>query len=170
MKVYEVGKKYEEYKFYRDVFQFDMTDSGGILKVGLGGATKKEIKAIKEGRLRCSLAVVKGIIFLVWNFRGMNSLDTPFNINHSRVTNLQEVTEGTGYSTTIELFDTYTGELLVYRLISFNTAFSQAFKKAVEEQACEPWNEQEYGRSLDEVYSKYSTSKLEKMAIISCKV
>lgn len=168
MKVYEVGKIYEELISNNDGMRFDLTDGGAILRINYTRASQQEIEDIKNSEIQYKLLYFKNVIWMFFKFGNQNWVDAPYAVQLSKnLTNLQEVPDELGYGCTIYFVENSTGELLAMRYISFSTKFSRALKEAVEEQRTKDFDVSSYSINLSTTMNQYSTRQLLSMSRVS---
>jgi len=67
---YAVGERYGDLVSEEGI-RFDVSDEGGTLMIYFNRPTDAEIRAVKRGPVQFKLLEMKGIIFLLTKFEGM---------------------------------------------------------------------------------------------------
>lgn len=167
----EVGKVIEKLKGMPEEIKFDIADDGATLLILFKNPTKKEIEEIKAGELKFGMFIKENIIFILSKFGSMPWMDAPYHVKLSKnLTRLENIKDGEGYSCTIILTDTATGEIKALRFISFGTEYSRRLKKNVETQQNEGSDLIRYNKKLDGIMFNYSTKDMVLYSEVNCKI
>ena len=167
---YAVGERYEDL-VSREGIRFDMSDEGGTLMIYFNRPTDAEIRAVKRGPVQFKLLEMKGIIFLLTKFEGMEWMDSPYHVALSKnLTELRDLQENQGYALHIILVDGTVGEIKAMRLVGLGYNFSSKFRKLTNKQKETEFRETNYNSNLFYVMTNYTTKDLLKYSEISCRI
>lgn len=164
MEEIRVGGNYE-FLFGREGALFNIKESGLDLTIRMHKPTKDEINAVKNNELKYYLANIDGVIWLVWEFKGIELIDTPYcaTILENKPV-LQDIKGEEGYGLTITLGDCTNGKLEVIRYISLSTKVSKKLKEMVDEQP--EFKKSDYYRLCQMQMMKYTTKDIRSRAKI----
>lgn len=165
----EVGKCYEVFKINTDGSHIEFTDSGIILYLHLIEPTYLELKSIRESRVSARFDIIKNVMMFAFRFGNSIYFDAPFSPHlYNEELSVENVPDGEGYSLTIILADSKTGEVKNISLLSLSNQFSNDINKAISNLMSEPFNEKEYDKNLDDIYDNYSIEDIYKNSKCSC--
>ncbi|MZK49025.1 hypothetical protein [Clostridium beijerinckii] len=166
----EIGELFNEgVTKYKEGIVFDIDDNGCNLIIRFNSPSNNEVKAIKQGSLKCGYYTEKEAIFMLFKFDGIEWMDAPYSVELSKkLTKIHEINDGQGLALNIYLIDADTGILKAMRLIGLPTAFSRKIKVIVERQRSMPF--ENYYQTINAVYMKYPTKKLVDYADVICNV
>lgn len=168
---YKVGHVIESFKGIPEGVKFDMTDEGAVLSILFNKPTQKEIEEIKKGSLQFGMFMKNNIIFILSKFGSMQWMDAPYTIHLSKnLTELNEISEGEGYSCHIVLADASSGEIKAMRLIGFDTQYSKILKANIEEQSKKEFEKVQYDVDLFEVMTNYTTKDMVNYSEVNCRI
>ena len=171
MRAYEVGQKYEEFLGHAECVQFDIADDGAVMLVFFRSPSEEEARQFSSGHsLEIRMTELYGVIVLTVKIGNLNWMDAPYSPHLSR--NLTKVTlpaEGQGLACQLMLVDAATGELKHIRLLGFSESFTRRLFGAVLEQKAEPFDRERYFRTIEEIYSRYSSERIAKLSKTYCK-
>lgn len=154
---------------YQEGVKFDFTNEGGNLFLFYSSPTNIEIANITKGKVQYGYYKNGQVILMLFKFGSENWLDAPYSINLStNLTELKEISEGSGYAVNIYLVDAATGILKGMRLISFTTKMSKMFREDLLKQKELP--NEDFGAKLNAIYKANTTNKLVKLAKIIEKI
>lgn len=164
MEEIRVGGNYE-FLFGREGALFNIKENGLDLTLRMHKPTKDEINAVKNNELKYYLTNIDGVIWFVWEFKGIELIDTPYcaTILKNKPV-LQDIKDEEGYGLTITLGDCTSGKLEVIRYISLSTKVSKKLKEMVERQP--EFNKSDYYRLCQMQMMKYTTKDIKSRAII----
>lgn len=161
MRHLEVGQLFEPGRTrYPETVKFDFTQGGPILLLFYASPTESEIQSCRSGNLKFGFVELNGIIFILYKFDGMPWSDAPYSVHLSAPFELAEIEGGMGFGLQIYLVDADTGILKVIRYVGLGHDFSERFKEAILKQKEQPFNQADYDRTIQRVYSQYSTKDL----------
>lgn len=166
----ELGKLFNEgVTKYKEGIVFDIDDKGSNLIIRFNTPSNSEIKAIKQGKLKCGYYTEGEAIFMLFKFEGIQWMDAPYSVKLSKnSTKIQDINDGQGLALNIYLIDANTGVLKSMRLVGLPTAFSRKLKSVVERQRLMSF--ENYHQTINTVYMKYPTKKLVDYADLICNV
>lgn len=168
---YHVGKVVENLKGSNEGTRFDMSDSGATLCIYFNRPTKQEIEDVKNGSLQFKMFTKNNIIFILSKFGNMSWMDSPYHVALSKnLSKLDYINDGLGYSCSIILVDTATGEIKAMRYISFNTSFSRKLNQNIQSQNVNEFNKSSYNRDLNSIFNTYSTKCMVNYSEVKCRV
>lgn len=149
----------------REGIQFDMTDSGALLLVRFNKPSKEEIESFRsKAPFEMRLIELKDTIFLMFKFGTLPWMDSPYTIHLSKGDDLiPEVPDGCGYFLTVVLCDT-DGTVKHLRGLSMTTHMSRELRNAIIRQEKKTFTLSQYFQDVQEIYGKYSTMDLCRMA------
>ena len=165
-KKYEVGEFYEEAIGHPEGCYFDITDEGAEMIVYFNSPTPKEIENFKsQNRFEMRLIVLSWIMVFVVKFGSLNWMDSPYTPHLSKRLSgpIPEAHDGKGLSLTVMLFDSATGKLKSFRLISLSEKFTNTIKKESDKLLRGNFDKREYEQSIALLFAKYSTKALVNM-------
>ena len=171
MQLLEIGKLFKEGKTkYKEGCVFDITDSGANLIFYYTNPTEKEIRNITKERVQYGYYRENALIMMLFKFGDENWIDSPYSVHFSShlTSNISEITEGTGLAVNVYLVDAATGILKGMRLIGLSTRVSNMLKNDIEMQREMPAIG--FENDLRNIYSKYSTKDLVKLAKVIDKI
>lgn len=161
--IYRVGKVYPEFATGEEGPSCAMTDNGLIVVVKMQGITAREEAQFKAGTpMEIRFVSVRGAFFFLFRFGEMDWMDAPFSPHLAPAFKLDDVADGQGYSCTVMLVDSKTGELRSLRLMGLGTDFCRALKKELGALPAMPTLDYYY--TLDAVIVTYPTATLVKRA------
>lgn len=167
---YAVGERYGDLVSEEGI-RFDVSDEGGTLMIYFNRPTDAEIRAVKRGPVQFKLLEMKGIIFLLTKFEGMEWMDSPYHVALSKnLTELRDLQENQGYALHIILVDGTVGEIKAMRLVGLGYNFSSKFKKLVSRQRETKFDKVKYNSSLFYVMTNYTTKALLKYSEAGCRI
>lgn len=137
---------------------FEIDASGPMLVLKYNRPTASERRSIKSDVFRIRLAVVEGVIFLLFRFGTGQWMDAPYNARLSQYT-LTAPPEGMGLLLHIMLVDSSTGILQVNRAIGLSTEFSRLLLHAAAQQP-ELGPPEEYYAHVAQICAHLSTTEL----------
>lgn len=146
----------------KDEVIFEMTDGGGLLLIKLNSPTSDEKKAIKNGVAQFKFAEINGIIFFLSRFGTMNWMDAPFHRQFSSMSEFARPNENEGLLLHIMLIDARTGIMAAQRVVGLQHNFTNALLDTI---AAQPSINVFFDVVLSEIYNKYTTYDMLKMAI-----
>lgn len=102
MKAIKVGEFFD-YLVGPEGTVLDVDEGGLTLTIRFSKPRAKEIRAIKKGDLNYYLTYINGVIWFVWDFDGINPIDSPYCASIAKkFPDLQEIKNDTdGYKLTI---------------------------------------------------------------------
>lgn len=160
---YRVGKVYPEFATGEEGPSCAMTDNGLMVVVKMPGITAWEEAQFKAGTpMELRFVSVRGVFFFLLRFGDMDWMDAPFSPHLAPAFKLDDLADGQGYSCTVMLADSKTGELRSLRLIGLGTGFCLALKKELRALPAMPTLDYYY--TLDAVMAAYPTAALAKLA------
>lgn len=163
----EVGKPFPNYMPKQEGVQFDMRTTGAAAIVSFGRPTAKEIEQFdSKNPFQIKFVVLDNIIILLFKIGSLNWMDAPYTPHLSPDLGFlsMDIPDGQGYSLLLSLVDYPSGIVKSLRYIGLGTKFSQDLKKAILQVKESTFHMQDYYNRLNNIYAKYSTDQLEKLA------
>lgn len=172
MERYEVGQVVEEWKGHADGTNFNVDDSGATLLVFFNNPTPEEIEQFKsESPFEIRFVTLKNIMMMNTKIGNLAWMDAPYTPHLSKgLSKFTMPSAGEGLGLMLMLIDARTGEIKTMRLLGLSEKFTRKFFADAMEIKMKEFDEQQYRRSLSDIYRGYSTEKLVKMAVVYCKV
>lgn len=153
---------------YDEGVRFDYTASGPILLFAFRKPKPKEVQAAKSGQVELALYEDGPVLFVLHKIDGMEDWsDCPFSIRLCKKIEFDwsdEIQEGQGLALSIVLVDADTGILLAQRIVGTSTEFARELRAAIMRQLEQPFVVDAYGRKINEIYSKYQSLQLLRLA------
>jgi len=171
----KIGGVYQGAQSKSEGCYFDITDSGAIMILNFCDPTQKEIDAVgKPGALEVRFTRIDDILFLVWKFADIPWVETPYNIQYSRLlTKLDVPKEDEGLSILIMLTDKSTGIIKSLRLIGLSTDFTKLLYAEILQDYKNPSpkfkTSGDYTLAFMQIQKKYTTVDIAKRAKYYCK-
>lgn len=137
---------------------FEIDASGPMLILKFKRPTSREKNSIRNDVPQFRLAIVDGVIFVLFRFGTGQWMDAPYNAHLSNY-ELYTPPEGYGLLLHIMLVDASTGVLLLNRAVGLSTEFSTLLLHAAAQQPDLGTPEEYYAR-VDRIYAQYSTEDL----------
>lgn len=164
MNEFKVGSRYD-FLSGNERALFSIDDSGLNLTIKMRDPDDKEVKGIKDNTLKYFIKEIDGVIWLVWNFIGTITLDSPYcsTLSESKP-KLEEPENNEGYGLTIMLGNSRNGELKAIRYVGLSNKFSRELKKLVDNQ--KDFNKEEYYSTVRDQMIKYSTNDIKDRATV----
>lgn len=164
MNIIKVGESFPGGKGHIENCHFILDNGGASLVVYFHSPTNAEIEQFRENhRFELRFVVLNGVIFILAKIGNLNWMDMPYKPNKD-LTIFPEIEEGGGLSLSLMLVDTATGNLKHFRLIGMATKFSRRLIQAIQEQGNDDFDRIKYQQRIDDVYRKYPTTALVKLA------
>lgn len=163
--VYTVGKKYGEWATQQDGYILEYGENGFTLYCMLPNVSADERKQFSENKpIEVRYSIIADICFFCFKFGDMPWADCPFSPaiykDAGRVVHFPMLHENEGYSLTVLLIDSATGELLYIRLIGMEHEFSAKWTEWAASVANVPMSREEYSGRVDEIYKSYTTQEV----------
>lgn len=156
-----VGQRYPEWQTGQDGFQLEWSDTGFILFAMLGGVKpeEKEKFAVTK-KMTVRYTVIEDVCYFTFRFGDIPWSDCPFSPALYRAAGqnpvFPELGESEGFSLTVLLIDTATGELCAARLIGLGHDFSARWREWAIRAAETPLDYAEYSKRVDRAYTAYA--------------
>ena len=162
----EVGKIYSEHIGAPDDINCHITDAGLHIRIHMSNPTENELLQLSsKADIQFKLLKTRGIIFILVKFGSLQWMDAPYNVNLARnLSRLPSFEDGTGFFTSIEVYDTSSGKLCLQRNVSLPVEMSKQLVSYMEEQLKEPFSMYKMAVQLHKMYETYSTKELLKFA------
>lgn len=163
----EKGQQIKEFVNRPEGTLFDFDSSGATLTVFFDRPTDYEISQFESDKpFEIRFVEIRGILMVLVKIGNLNWMDCPYSVHLSRGTLdfSDEIGDGLGYSLTLMLVDGTTGTIQHLRMIGLGTNFSRSLRKKILSQLDIPFNNQNYGMALNNIYSTYSTKDLLKLS------
>ena len=161
---YRVGQLYHpgRTQWSENVFYYYRGGQHELL-IFFGSPSRKEILAIRRGRLDVGLWWKPPVIWFLYRFQSiMDWSDAPYSIhlvqNPEERTPPTELEENQRMLLNITLIDAETGIIRALRASSLSPRFSQLLHSAIREQLEIPSDEHQYDRAIAETYRQYPHS------------
>lgn len=170
----EVGKVYPGWTpgTYPEGVVFDFSGSGAITLLSYNRPKMNEIFNVRRGKIRVGIFNVRGIEFVLMKFGNLPWVDAPYHIVLSKpfeITEIKDYDLSHGYAWSIVMFDNLTGIVKAIRFVTMPHKTSLKLYDAIQIQkdfaaSGREFNAISYIRTIDEIYARYSTNDLVKMA------
>lgn len=169
---YEIGQVIDNFKHHQECVKFDISDDGATMFVFFQSPTEQEIEQFKSGKnFELRFTELYKVIMLTVKIGNLNWMDAPYSPHLSRqLTKFQLPGEGQGVVLTLMLIDAITGEIKHIRLLGLSERFTKQLFRIVMEQKSSNFDLIEYNKSLNKIYSTYSTNQIVKMSRDYCKI
>lgn len=162
----KVGEVYPQYIGVPDGIKCNINDGGVRICITMPHPSENELKQLSSNAdIQFKVLKMRGFIFLLAKFGSLQWMDAPYNAYlTANLTQLPYFKDGTGYSTTIEVYDTLSGQLCSLRHTVLPTEMSRQLVSYIKEQLQEPLDRNTLGIQLSQIYNAYSTKELVKFA------
>ena len=111
---------------------------------------------------------MNNIIFLTFKFGDLPWMDAPYTPHLSKNLHFDDFNDlkddGKGLSLIVYLIDSDNGQIKVMRLLGMDNKFSRSLIKDISEISQKEFDQFTYHADLSQVYCKYSTNDLTKLA------
>ncbi len=164
MQKLEVGSPFSGTIPSQDQVQFDFLQSGAVCILFYSEPSSNEVQSIKNGLFQAELLELEDIIFMLFRFGTLNWIDCPYTVYLSKPFQFAELEEGMGFALQIILVDRRTTTIKALRLIGLEHDFSKRLFETIERQKKLPFDLNVYNRTLDQIYKKFQTDDLVKLA------
>ena len=145
--------------------RFGLTENGALLFCALNKPTPREKLAFESSSpFQIRYVRVQGVLFMLFKFGAMPWMDAPYDIRLSSEVDFPEPAPGEGLALNIVLVDQATNIIQHLRLIGLGERFSKDLRKEVFSDANEPLIAPVYYEKINNIYSKYSTEDLVRLA------
>jgi hypothetical protein len=169
--ILEVGKPYP--RKIPEGCLVEAEEGGFILLYGLPSPSAAEIEALRFGRLRIGVVEFNNFVCFVHSFDGFPTYsDSPFSIRAYDGYGIdfpwlwEPLAPGIGYALRIMLVDTNTGILQSLRLVGLHHDLSVKLQKSLRDQKEKPFSMADYDQSVGQIYARYESKDLAKLARI----
>lgn len=172
MKRFEVGQVIEKFKNHQECVQFDISDAGATMLVFFASPAQEEIKQFKAGaNFEIKFTELQGVIMITVKIGNLNWMDAPYTPHLSKnLTKFELPNANKGLGLTLVLIDAITGEIKNMRLLGLSERFTKQLFGIAMEQKMEDFDMIEYNKSINRIYSMYSTEEIVKISKNYCKV
>ena len=172
MKRFEVGQVIEKFKNHQECVQFDISDAGATMLVFFENPVQEEIEQFKAGKnFEIRFTELQGVIMITAKIGNLNWMDAPYNPHLSKKLSKFELpNENQGLGITLVLVDAMTGEIKNIRLLGLSEKFTKQLFGIAMEQKMEDFDMIEYNKSINRIYSMYSTEEIVKISKNYCKI
>ena len=172
MNRYKVGQIIDSFKYHQEGVQFDLSDDGATMIVFFQNPTHEEIEQFKHGNnFEIRFIELYKVIMLTVKIGNLNWMDMPYSPHLSKnLTKFQIPDKGEGLKLTLILVNTDNGNLEHIRLLGLSEQFTKKLFEIIMQQKIANFDVVEYSKSLDKIYSKYSTSQIVKLSNEYCKI
>lgn len=169
---YKAGEMIENFRHHQEGVQFDLSDEGATMLVFFKNPTEDEIEQFKAGKnFEIRFTELYGVIMITVKVGNLNWMDAPYTPHLSK--NLTKFTlpqNNEGLALTLVLVDALSGKIENIRLLGLSQKFTQKLFGIVMEQKIESFDNQEYAKKLNKIYSSYATNQIVKMSNDYCKI
>lgn len=172
MEKYEVGQLVDSFKNHQEGVYFDIDDSGATLLVFFKNPSSNEIEQFKSGKsFEIRFTELYNVIMITAKIGNLNWVDAPYSPHLSKnLTKFQIPNENHGIGLTLIFVDAITGEIKHLRLLGLSERFTKELFGVVMEHKIKEFDEMEYKRSLNRIFSTHKTSQIVKMSKSYCKI
>ena len=172
MNAYKIGQLIDNFKRHQEGLQFDIFDDGSTMIVFFQNPTEDEIEQFKSGKnFEIRFLELYGVIMITVKIGNLNWMDAPYRPHLSQnLTKFQLPNENQGLGLTLVLIDAITGEVKHIRLLGLSERFTKKLFGIVMEQKINDFDVAEYGKSINKIYSVYSTNQIVKLSKDYCKI
>ena len=169
---YEVGQVIDNFKYHSECVQFDVSDEGAFMLVFFQNPTVEEIEQFKsEKSFEIRFTELYNVIMITVKIGNLNWMDAPYSPHLSNhLTMFQLPNENQGLALTLILVDAITGEIKHARLLGLTERFTKKLFGIVMEQKMNDFDVVEYSKSINKIYSMYSTNQIVKLSKDYCKI
>lgn len=169
---YSNGQIIERFKNHQEGVQFNVADDGATLLVFFKNPSASEIKQFSSGsKFEIRFLEIHGVIMITTKIGDLEWMDAPYSphLSHN-LTQLDVVKENSGLALNIILVNASTGRIEHMRLIGLSEKFTKQLFKTIKEQKDKDFDLNEYEKSINWIFSVYSTAQLVKMSSNYCKI
>lgn len=172
MKRFEVGQVIEKFKNHQECVQFDISDAGATMLVFFVSPAQEEIEQFKtEANFEIRFTELQGVIMITVKIGNLNWMDAPYTPHLSKnLTKFELLNANKGLGLTLVLVDAMTGEIKNIRLLGLSERFTKQLFGIVVEQKMGDFDMIEYNKSINRIYSMYSTEEIVKISKNYCKI
>ena len=172
MNVYKIGRVIDNFKRDQECLQFDIFDDGATMIVFFQNPTEDEIEQFKSGNnFEIRFLELYGVIMITVKIGNLNWMDAPYTPHLSKnLTKFHLPNENQGLGLTLVLIDAITGEVKHIRLLGLSERFTKKLFGIVMEQKINDFDVMEYNKSINKIYSIYSTNQIVKLSKDYCKI
>ena len=166
MNAYKIGQVIDNFKRHQEGVQFDISDDGATMIVFFQNPTKDEIEQFKSGKnFEIKFLELYGVIMVTAKIGNLNWMDAPYTPHLSKnLTKFHLPNENQGLGLTLVLIDAITGEVKHIRLLGLSERFTKKLFGIVMEQKIIDFDVTEYSKSINKIYSMYSTNQIVKLS------
>lgn len=163
---YEVGQIVDAFKYHSENVQFDIADDGATILVFFQSPTTEEIEQFKAGKnFEIRFTELYGVIMITVKIGKLNWMDAPYTPHLSKnLTKFQLPNENQGLGLTLILVDTITGEIKHVRLLGLSEKFTKRLFGVVMEHKVKSFDELEYDKSINRIFTTYQTNQIVKLS------
>lgn len=172
MKKIEIGQVIYSFKNHQECVQFDISDDGATMFVFFENPTLEELNQFKSGKIfEIRFAELYGVIMITAKIGNLNWMDAPYNPHLSKnLTKFELSNANKGLGLTLVLVDTSTGKIKHMRLLGLSERFTKQLFWIAMEQKMGYFDMIEYNKSINRIYSMYSTEEIVKISKNYCKI
>lgn len=163
---YEVGQIVDAFKYHSENVQFDIADDGATILVFFQSPTTEEIEQFKAGKnFEIRFTELYGVIMITVKIGKLNWMDAPYTPHLSKnLTKFQLPNGNQGLGLTLILVDTITGEIKHVRLLGLSEKFTKRLFGVVMEHKVKSFDELEYDKSINRIFTTYQTNQIVKLS------
>ncbi len=163
---YEVGQIVDAFKYHSENVQFDIADDGATILVFFQSPTTEEVEQFKAGKnFEIRFTELYGVIMITVKIGKLNWMDAPYTPHLSKnLTKFQLPNENQGLGLTLILVDTITGEIKHVRLLGLSEKFTKRLFGVVMEHKVKSFDELEYDKSINRIFTTYQTNQIVKLS------
>lgn len=145
---------------------FNIDDNGAILTVIYKNPDDHEIAQFQEKMPFEMREILLGdVIMTMFKIGDLNWIDAPFSPHLSeKLTKLDMPNELQGMNLIIVFVDSSNGEIKSLRLIGMSNNFTKSLYRDIYQMWMKEFDRTKYNSDLQEIYAKYTTKELSKMA------
>ncbi len=166
MELLALGRVLPQFIGVSDQAFFDIDDSGAILIVIYKNPNEYEIAQF-QGKTPFEMReiLLGDAIMTMFKIGDLNWIDAPFSPHLSKnLTKLDMPNELQGLNLIIVFIDSFNGEIKSLRVVGMSNHFTKFLYKDIYQTWMKEFDRTKYNSELQEIYAKYTTKKLSKMA------
>lgn len=169
---YEIGQVINNFKYHSEGVQFDITDDGATMIVFFQSPTFEEIEQFKSGKnFEIRFTELYGIIMITTKIGNLNWMDAPYTPHLSKnLTKFELPGENQGLGMVLILVDAITGEIKSMRFLGLSERFTKKLFGVVMKHKLKLFDELEYDKSINRIFSAYQTNQIVKLSKDYCKI
>jgi hypothetical protein len=172
----EVGKPYHpDGQVWPERSEYSFRLGGHELRIFLGGATRREVEAVRSGPVEFGFFAEPEGLLLIARFGSQLSFDCCFNWHRVAAEERtlpppsEETSREPRASITIILVEATTGMVLALRGVTFSPEFTRALHRAIADQAGAPYDRAAHDRWSDGMVARHFADQLWAECTMRCR-